>query len=148
MGRSQDSFRKKEVKKKQEKKRMDKEKKKLARKDNEKRDFDSMLAYVDENGMIVSTPPDPDKKIEIKLEDIKTSVPPRENIDKNEKRTCVVSFFNDSKGYGFIRDSETRESIFVHANNLNTAIKEGNRVSFETEMGKKGLAAVHVELLK
>jgi len=58
MGRSQESFNKKEVRKKKEKKRQDKEKKRLARKDGEKKGgLDSMIAYVDENGMLTDTPP-------------------------------------------------------------------------------------------
>jgi len=63
-------------------------------------------------------------------------------------RKGTVSFFNDSKGYGFIRDSETKESVFVHANNLLEEIKEGNVVSFEIEMGPKGPAATQVKLFK
>ena len=60
MGRSQESFNKKEVRKKKEKKRQDKEKKRLARKEGEKKNsLDDMIAYVDENGMITDTPPDP-----------------------------------------------------------------------------------------
>ena len=60
MGRSQESFNKKEVRKKKEKKRQDKEKKRIARKDGDKKcGLDSMIAYVDENGMLTDTPPDP-----------------------------------------------------------------------------------------
>ena len=65
MGRSQETFSKKEVRKKKEKKRLDKEKKRLARKDTEKTGLDDMIAYVDENGMIVAAPPDPSMKEEI-----------------------------------------------------------------------------------
>jgi cold shock CspA family protein len=63
-------------------------------------------------------------------------------------RKGTVSFFNDSKGFGFIRDSETKESVFVHANNLLEEIKEGNLVSFEVEMGHKGPTAVKVKLIR
>ena len=52
------------------------------------------------------------------------------------------------KGYGFIKDSETKESVFVHVNNLIDEIKEGNLVSFEVEMGQKGPTAVKVKLSK
>ena len=150
MGRSQETFNKKEVRNKKEKKRKEKEKKRLARKDSEKKNtLDDMLAYVDENGMITSTPPDMDKKRETKLEDIEISVP---KLDPSQKadpvRRGIVSFYNDSKGYGFIRDAETKESVFVHANNLLEDIKEGNVVSFEVEMGQKGPAAVKVKLSK
>ncbi len=149
MGRSQETFNKKEVRNKKEKKRKDKEKKRLARKENEKTGgLDDMIAYVDENGMLSDTPPDPLKKKKIKTEDIEISVKrtAHEEFDPNRKGT--VSYFNDSKGYGFIRDSETKESVFVHANNLLEDISEGNLVSFEVEMGQKGPTAVKVKQIK
>jgi len=150
MGRSQETFNKKEVRNKKEKKRKEKEKKRLARKENEKSSsLNDMIAYVDENGNITSTPPDPAKKKDIKLEDIEIGIPkggPAEEIDP--VRNGVVSFFNDSKGYGFIRDIETKESVFVHINNTLDEIKEGNRVTYEVEMGPKGPAAVRVKLSK
>ncbi len=150
MGRSQETFNKKEVRNKKEKKRKEKEKKKLARKDSEtKSSLDDMIAYVDENGNITSTPPDPTKKKNIKLEDIKIGVPNRdseEEIDPIKKG--VVSFFNEEKAYGFIKEIETKESFFVHLNNVIDEIKEGNIVSFEVEMGKKGPAAVNVRVVK
>ncbi|MFC2119412.1 cold-shock protein, partial [Bacteroidota bacterium] len=59
-----------------------------------------------------------------------------------------VSFFNDSKGFGFIKDLETQESVFVHVNNTLEEIKENNIVSFEIEMGPKGPTAVKVKLFK
>jgi len=149
MGRSQETFNKKEVKNKKEKKRKDKEKKRLDRKDNEKTGkLEDMIAYVDENGMITSTPPDPSKKRIIKTEDITISIAKQEDVELDPIRKGTVTFFNDSKGYGFIRDSETQESVFVHVNNLLEAIKEGNLVSFEVEMGQKGPTAVQVKLFK
>ena len=150
MGRSQETFNKKDVKNKKEKKRKEKEKKRLARKESEKKSsLDDMIAYVDENGMITSTPPDPDKKKDVKLEDIEIGVPNRDSAQSFDPiRKGTVSFFNDSKGYGFIRDSETKESVFVHANNLLEEIKEGNVVRFEVEMGKKGPTAIQVKLFK
>lgn len=149
MGRSQETFNKKEVKNKKEKKRKDKEKKRLDRKDTEKTGkLEDMIAYVDENGMITSTPPDPNKKKIIKSEDISISIPKHDDVELDPIRKGTVTFFNDSKGYGFIKDLETQESIFVHVNNLLEAIKEGNLVSFEVEMGQKGPTAVKVKLFK
>jgi len=60
----------------------------------------------------------------------------------------VVTFFNESKGFGFIKDSITGESVFVHVRNILEEIKEGNMVNFEVEMGQKGLTAVKVKLFK
>lgn len=150
MGRSQETFNKKEVKNKKEKKRKEKEKKRLARRENEKKgSLDDMIVYVDENGMITDTPPDPTKKKKVKLEDIEIGIPNREaGPELDPIRIGTVAFFNDSKGYGFIKDSETKESVFVHANNLLEDIKEGNLVSFEVEMGQRGPTAVKVKISK
>lgn len=150
MGRSQETFNKKEVRNKKEKKRKDKEKKRLARKDSgeKKSSLDDMIAYVDENGNLSSTPPDPTKKTDIKLEDIEIGVPNREDEKYDPIRKGTVSFFNDAKGFGFIRDSETKESIFVHINNIIDDIREGNLVTFEVEMGPKGPTAVRVKQIK
>jgi cold shock CspA family protein len=150
MGRSQESFNKKEVRNKKEKKRKEKEKKRLASRETEKKgSLDDMIAYVDENGMILDAPPDPATKTEIKVEDIKLGVPNRDaDEDYDPIRKGVVSFFNDSKGYGFIKDSETKEDVFVHINNTIEDIKEGNAVIFEVEMGMKGPTAVRVKLNK
>lgn len=151
MGRSQDTFNKKEVRNKKEKKRKEKEKKRLARKESDKKgSFDDMIAYVDEDGNITSEAPDPTKKKEeLKLEDIEIGVPSRDNAEKEDPiRKGTVSFFNDSKGFGFIKDSETKEGVFVHINNVIGEIKEGNLVNFEVEMGHKGPTAVKVKILK
>jgi len=150
MGRSQETFNKKEVRNKKEKKRKEKEKKRLARKENEKRNsLDDMIAYVDENGRITSTPPDPSRKKSIKLEDIEISTPKRDSSHKSDPiRKGIVTFFNDAKGFGFIRDLETQQSVFVHANNLLEDIKEDNIVSFEIVMGQKGPTAMQVKLFK
>jgi cold shock CspA family protein len=149
MGRSQETQNKKEVRNKKEKKRKDKAEKKLARKDNEKRSMDDMIAYVDENGMITSTPPDPSKKRKVALESITVGIPKQDKSQKPDPiRKGVVTFFNESKGFGFIKDSETGQSVFVHVRNLLEEIKENNMVSFEVEMGLKGLTAVKVKLFK
>jgi cold shock CspA family protein len=150
MGRSQETFHKKEVRNKKEKKRKEKEAKKLARKENEKKGgLDDMIAYVDENGMITDTPPDPSKKTKVKAEDIEVSIPKSEAVDITDSvRKGTVTFFNDSKGFGFIKDSETQESVFVHINNTLEEIKENNIVNFEVEMGPKGPMAVKVKLHK
>lgn len=150
MGRSQETFHKKEVRNKKEKKRKEKEAKKLARREQEKKgSLDDMIAYVDENGMITDTPPDPTKKKKVKAEDIQISIPKSEAIDITDSvRKGTVTFFNDSKGFGFIKDSETQESVFVHINNVLEDIKENNIVTFEVEMGPKGPMAVQVKLHK
>ena len=56
-----------------------------------------------------------------------------------------VKWFNDAKGYGFINDLQSQESVFVHINKLSEAIKEGDKVTFETERSPKGLSAIRVK---
>jgi cold shock CspA family protein len=149
MGRSQETYNKKEVRKKKEKKRKDKEQKRHARKDSDPKRGDDMIAYVDENGNITSEPPDPTKKEKIKVEDIEIGIPARDpNDEPSNIREGVVTFFNDSKGYGFIRDKETKENVFVHINNVLEDIREGNKVSFEVEKGLKGLTATQVRVVR
>lgn len=58
-----------------------------------------------------------------------------------------VKFFNNAKGFGFIKPSDSSEEIFVHATGLIDEIREDDHVEFETEMGKKGLNAVNVRLI-
>jgi cold shock CspA family protein len=149
MGRSQQTFNKKENEKKKHKKRLDKEKKREERQANSDKgkDFENMLAYVDENGNITSTPPDPGKKkTEVKAEDIMIGVPKKDELDEADLvRTGTVTFFNESKGYGFIKDHDSQESIFVHINGLLGPVHEGSKVTFETEKGPKGLNAIKVK---
>ena len=103
------------------------------------------MAYVDENGNISSTPPDPIKRRMVKTDDILIWARNREEGKQSFIRTGRVTFFNSSKGFGFIKDDQSQESIFVHANSLNTPIKENDRVSFETQKGHKGPTAVNVK---
>ena len=150
MSRSQETSSKKEVRNKKEKKRKEKEVKRLKRKENPKKSsFDDMIAYVDEFGKISSTPPDPGKKTTIEAGDIQISVTKNDPSQRNDYvRKGVVTFFNDSKGFGFIRDMETKQSYFVHVNNTLEAIKENNIVSFEIGKGPKGPTALKVKLNK
>ncbi|GET29111.1 cold-shock protein [Prolixibacter sp. SD074] len=149
MGRSQETFNKKEVRNKKVKKRKEKVMRRQAKKDNEKKgSLDDMIAYVDENGMITDTPPDPGKKTKTKAEDIEISIPKKEDMEQPDPiRKGKVTYYNDSKGYGFIRDTETQDSVFVHVNNTLDEINEGSKVTFEVEPGPKGPVAVRVKLL-
>ncbi|CAN5823646.1 cold shock domain-containing protein [soil metagenome] len=148
MGRSQETFSKKEKEKKKQKKRQDKEQKKEERKavSSKGKSIDEMLAYVDDNGNISATPPDPKKKKEVKQEEIQIGISRQEAPDPADLiRKGTVTFFNSSKGYGFIRDHDSQESIFVHQNSFSGTLQENDRVTFEVEKGQKGLNAVNVK---
>lgn len=150
MGRSQETFGKKEVRTKNEKKRKEKEKKRAKKKsEGKKNSFEEMIAYVDEFGVITSAPPDPEKKTVVEAESIEL------RINKNSPelapdyvRKGVVYFFNNSKGFGFIRDMESNQRIFVHANSLLEPVFENDIVIFEIIKGPKGPSAMKVKLLK
>ncbi|MCU4164981.1 cold shock domain-containing protein [Carboxylicivirga caseinilyticus] len=58
----------------------------------------------------------------------------------------IVKFFNESKGYGFIKDSESNKEYFVHVTGLVDEIKENDEVVYELQEGRKGLNAVNVKL--
>lgn len=149
MGRSQETFSKKENEKKKQKKKNDKEQKREERKANGEKgkSLDDMMAYVDEYGNITSTPPDPTKKKKvINVDEIQIGVARQADLDPADLiRKGTVTFFNDAKGFGFIKDSESGESIFVHINALKNPIKENDKVTFEVEKGLKGLNAVNVK---
>ena len=62
--------------------------------------------------------------------------------------TGTVKFFNDSKGYGFITNDESGQDIFVHVTSLNgLELKEGDKVEYQEEDGKKGKVAAQVQRL-
>ncbi|KAA5534637.1 cold shock domain-containing protein [Taibaiella lutea] len=148
MGRSQETTGKKEKTKQKIQKRKDKEEKKEMRKANSDKgkSLDDMMAYVDEYGNITDTPPDPKKKKVIKAEDIMLGVPSRDVEEEEAVRNGIITYFNDGKGYGFIKDLKSQESIFVHANELtNGPVKEKDKVTFEVANGKRGLSAVLVK---
>ena len=148
MAKSQETFNKKENEKKRLQKKREKEEKKVERQANSKKgkSLDEMLAYVDENGNISSTPPDPRKKRIVNSDDIQLGVPKQADAEPQEViRHGVVTHFNDSKGYGFIKDQQSQESIFVHVNSLSGPIKENDKVTFEVEMGHKGPNAIAVK---
>lgn len=149
MAKSGGTFGKKEKEKKRLKQQQEKAEKMAERKANAKKgkSLDEMMAYIDEEGNITDTPPDPKKKKDISLEDIQIGVPRYVEEDEDPTRTGVVSFFNEAKGFGFIKDSQTQESVFVHVNQLSERIIEGNQVSFEVEKGPRGLNAVNVKKL-
>ncbi len=145
MGRSM-TYNKRELEKKREQKRQEKLKRKEDRKaNNGSSSLDNMIAYVDENGMITSTPPDPGNKQEVDVSTISVSTPQREEEEVVPLRGRV-EHFNQGKGYGFIKDIGSTEKYFFHFSNAPEDISEGHIVYFELERGKKGMNAVRITL--
>ncbi|AOW16186.1 DNA-binding protein [Polaribacter vadi] len=148
MAKSQQTFSKSEKEKKRMKKRLDKKKKMEARKADKDENGTSgiQFAYVDHNGNLTDTPPDPELKVEYELEDIQISVTKKEDLPEEDPvRKGKVNFFDTSKGFGFIIDSDNGEKYFTHVSGLIDEIAENDKVSFELEKGMRGMNAVKVK---
>ncbi|MCR9174149.1 MAG: cold shock domain-containing protein [bacterium] len=139
-----DTYNKKEREKKKAQKRKEKQLKKENRKENSTSgSLDEMMAYVDENGVIRDTPPDPDKKKEVSAENIELGVPKREKEEFDPVMEGVINYYDPDKGYGFIKGPE-EENFFVHHSNISGDPAQGKKVKFEKEKGPKGWVAVRV----
>ena len=149
MGNFGETVGKKERDKKKMKKRQDKQEKMDERKAKatKGKTLEEMMAYIDENGNLSSKPPDPrNVKRIVRAEDMQISTPKAGKFDPADLiRTGIVTFFNEAKGFGFIKDLQTQESVFVHVNQLSERISENQKVIFETENGPRGLNAVNVK---
>ena len=93
-------------------KRQDKQKKKEERLSGGSRSFEDMLAYVDENGVLHTTPQDVKPKEEIDASQIEISVPRQSEIEEEEPMSGRVEYFTASKGYGFIKDAASSKKYF------------------------------------
>lgn len=141
------TFNKKEKEKKRLKKRNDKAEKMAARKANAEsgQSLEDMMAYVDENGNLSTTPPDPKKKKATRAEDITIGVSRRLDEEPGDLMG-TVTFFNELKGYGFIQGERRGENVFFHLNAVQGNIKMGAVVSYEAEDSPKGLVAKWVKV--
>lgn len=146
MARPQETFNKKEQEKLRAKKRKEKQEKKEARKANPKLSGEDLYVYVDENGHLTSTPPDPSKKIIVDAESIEIGIPKKEDLEEVEtERKGIVDFYDTSKGFGFIKETDSDNKFFFHVKGLIDEVKEGNKVTYELEKGLKGMNAVRVK---
>ena len=142
---------KRDREKKKQQARKEKEEKKRERKENARdgNDLSEMMAYLDENGNLTSVPPDPSKRREISLDEIQIGVPKMEDRDPEERfEHGIITFFNDEKGFGFIRDTRTHQSIFVHSKQLSSPVQLNDKVRFVIGKGVKGPEAMEVSLIK
>lgn len=143
-------FSKRDREKKKQQARKEKEEKKRERKENA-RDGNSladMLAYVDENGNLTSTPQDPSKRREVSIDEIQIGIPKADDTNAAEQfEEGIVTFYNEEKGYGFIRDSRTKQSIFVHHRQLSGPVQINQKVRFLIAKGMKGPEAIDVSII-
>lgn len=143
-----DSYNKKERDKKRKKRKLDKAEEKARRKQEGKKQEEFM--YMDEDGNLSPTPPDPTKKRkEIALEDINISTPKKSELPQEDPvKEGFVKFFNEEKQYGFINKTGTNEDYFVHIDNCLERIKDRDKVTFELGSGPKGIIAINVKIAK
>ncbi len=149
MARPKETFNKKELEKRRLQKRKEKEQRREERKASggEAQSWEDMIAYVDENGNITSTPPDPSVKSTIKAEDIVIGSRNVSDGTESDVRTGKVIFFNEAKGFGFIEEQKTHERIFVHSNDIQVTLKENDHVTYDVEKSFKGFKAINVKLI-
>lgn len=148
MGRSQQTFNKSEREKKRAKKKKEKlerrEQRKLEKESKGKLNFEDQLMYLDENGNLTTEKPDPTKKFVAKLEDISLGVPQNTRTSFDTVQRGKVKTFMADKGYGFITNKATKDSIFVHINDAYDGISENHIVEYEVGKGNKGQKAINV----
>lgn len=149
MAKSKETYNKKEKEKQRQKQKQEKKLKQEERKANKKKGsaLEDMMAWVDENGNLSASPPDENKKVVFRPEDIQIGVQKREDVPEVFK-SGTVSFYDRSKGFGFIIDQATGNRIFFHVNNLVEDINESDKVQYLTENGPRGLSAVQVSRIK
>jgi len=132
-----DSFFKKENNKKKKQKQDEKLKRREERKQNNNKgkDLEDLFVYVDKMGQLTHLTPE-EQAAQEKKEAIKT-----EKITQ-EEHEGIISYVTD-KGYAFVIDSQTRESIFLHQNELSVPLEKGLKISFKLEQSKNGIRAIN-----
>lgn len=111
--------------------------------------LEEMLAYVDENGNLSDTPPDPARLRKVAAADIAVSVPKTQPEDPDAPLAGIVSYFDPAKGYGFINNEDTKERLFVHVSGLaqpGMELSVGDRVSYTAARSPRGMQAVSVAM--
>jgi len=137
------TFNKREIEKNKQQRRKEKQQRREERKTIPRDSFEDMIAYVDEFGVITSTPPNPFKKREVNIDNIEVSTPKKEDIEEAIFKGRV-EYYNMDKGYGFIKNAVNVDKYFFHISNAPISIEEGNKVTFELERSKKGMNAVNI----
>ncbi len=138
-----ETFNKKEREKKKRQIQQEKQQRKLERKQQTRdgNNLDEMMAYLDINGNLTHLPPDKQETISTRRDHAST------DNQGGSFRTGTIKFVNYKKGFGFIRDNITQESVFVHVNVLPGQVQENSQVKFKTRNDSRGITAIFVELV-
>ena len=143
-----ESWNKKEREKKKQQAAQAKRDRRLERKEQgaNGNNLSEMLAYVDENGFLTTAPPDKSQRVEINAEDIVLGVPKMDDLEPRREEG-IVTYYNEEKGYGFIRDNRTKQSVFFHKKQLTGNVNLQTKVTFVTSKGLKGPEAQDVQVV-
>ena len=144
MAKSQQTFNKLEREKNKAKKREEKRKKMAARREAKARGEykQDEFVYVDFNGNFTDTPPDPAEKEQISLDSIVISPTKKDDVD--DRINGKVTFYDDEKGFGFIKNPLNQDSYFFHFSECPDQLTVGDKVEFELIRGEKGMNAVKI----
>ncbi|ERJ59406.1 hypothetical protein [Sphingobacterium paucimobilis] len=142
MAKSQLTFNKKErAKKKQQKKKEKQERREVNKSNNNKgKSMEEMFAYVDEFGNISDTPPT--QVYKFKEEDLLRPVD-----QEDEFLFGKVSYYNETGNYGFIRDNETRETVYFNDKLAGMVLSLNQKVKYKYTRTKQGNQISEVELM-
>jgi cold shock CspA family protein len=145
MAKSKESFNKRDKEKQRQKEKQEKKDKMEERRATQSKgkSLEDMMAYIDENGNIVSTPPDPSRKVEFNLEDIEIGVPKMKEAEADVPNEGKIDHFDSSKGFGFIIQNNGLK-VFFHISQTTYPVKEGDVVNYSLEKGPKGWVAIGV----
>lgn len=138
-----ESFTKKENTKKKLKRFKDKQLRRDDRKENNNKgkNFEDMIVYVDVNGHFTAVPP----HLQNRDADLEKAKKAQESATRhNDDFTGIVNYISE-KGFGFITEDETGESVFFHIGQLTQTFKKNNKVTYKKELGAKGYQAVDLK---
>src|SRR5690606_36066600 len=135
-----------ENEKKRKRKQQEKEDKRALRKasSNKGKGLESMMAYIDHNGQLTDTPPDPKLKVEIKAEDILLGARSFVREESSDLKSGKVVIYNADKGFWFIKNSISQEKVFFHVSEAHYDIREGDLVSYNIVHGARDLRAAGI----
>lgn len=144
-----ETFSKRERRKKKIEKKREKELRRDERRNTvtQRKTLEEMMAYVDENGNLSDTPPDPKNVRKIAADEIAIAIPKATPADADALLTGVISYFDPVKGYGFVINELTKERLFVHVTGLaqpDTELNMGDKVSYTATRSDRGMQAISV----
>jgi len=147
MTRSKQTNIKREKEKKRQKKKQEKAERRIERQSNSNKGkgLDAMIAYVDDKGNLSDMPADPLKKEEIGSSE---SLPGARKEEQNTASALLshgkVSYYNEQKGYGFIKDSVTKGTVFFYIASLPGPVKLNDMLSYKVIKGPRGTTAENI----